>query len=47
VDRYRLLITAPAGAVGADGVSEIRIILEDADTDDFAAASTQFAGPER
>jgi len=47
VDRYRLLVTAPAGAVGADGVSEIRIILEDANTDDFAAASTQFAGPER
>jgi len=46
VDRYRLLVTAPAVSVDADGASSIRLVLTDATTGRTAGAAARFSGPE-
>jgi cytochrome c oxidase accessory protein FixG len=44
VDRYRLLVTAPATSVGAGGGTPLRFVLED-DDGKRAAVSALFSGP--
>jgi cytochrome c oxidase accessory protein FixG len=47
VDRFRLLVTAPAGAAGADGRADMQLIVRDQTQHGGARATTRFYGPER
>ena len=46
VDRYRLLVTAPASSVDADGSTSIRFLLSDPAAAGKASVSAVFTGPE-
>ena len=45
VDRYRLLVTAPASSVEPDGGTALRFVLEDSDGSKSASISALFSGP--
>ena len=47
VDRYRVLVTAPAGSVDADGSSRVRIRVHDPDSGAEQSNVVPFLGPER
>jgi polyferredoxin len=46
VDRYRLLVTAPQSAIGANGSGEVRFTVKDPASGERAVVSATFAGPE-